>query len=44
MYLLGLVFLILVAGIVASAAADASAKKLDATKGARGADTPPDIR
>ncbi|MCU0623571.1 MAG: TerC/Alx family metal homeostasis membrane protein [Gemmatimonadaceae bacterium] len=44
LYLLGLVFLILVAGVVASAVADASAKKLEATAGARGPDTPPDIR
>lgn len=44
LYLLVLVFLILVAGVVASAVADASAKKLDATAGARGTDAPPDIR
>lgn len=42
--LLGLVFLILVAGVIASAVADASGKKLEASAGARGADTPPDIR
>lgn len=44
LFLLVLVFAILLGGIVASAAADAASKKRDASEGARGSDTPPDIR